>query len=171
MRQLLQCAAIRSLLAPATCNQAIHTAVCQPNAKWLGHSTQPQLVFSPVLAAATFAKSFATDLKGSEGPHRVPNEDRLTSNASASTSQLAEQPDSGDDWDERWAKLSEKGDLVGQADLLRDVFGEIPEPVGPPLHELLSYSRKEEERAKRREFELQKQEEIRQSRCVMLSVH
>ena len=59
-----------------------------------------------------------------------------------------------------------KNDSVGQAELLHRVFGEDPEPVGPPLSELLNYNRRDEERAQRRMFELQKQEEIRQSRSA-----
>ena len=118
------------------------------------HKTSP----SPVSFAAVLARSFATDSQRAGET----SDSRVDSNAGTSTSQ----PGHGGDGDylEDWAKLIEKNDIMGQADLLNRVFGEDPEPVGPPLSELLNYNRREEERAKRRMFEMQKQEEIRQSR-------
>ena len=118
--------------------------------------------------AASFAegctRSFATETRelGGNGARSV--DERQTSSLSASTSQPIEQEESAGDWTEDWSKLLEKGDVAGQAELLKDIFGESPEPYGPPLQELLSYNRREEEKAQRRLLELQKQEEIRQSR-------
>ena len=108
--------------------------------------------------AAALARLFATGT----GPGAEPTHSREYSNAGTSTSQA--RPDDDGDYLEEWAKLIEKNDTPGQAELLTRIFGENPEPQGPPLSELLNYNRREEERAKRRMFELQKQEEIRQSR-------
>lgn len=118
------------------------------------HATNP----SPVYFAAALARSFATDSQRAGGAA----DSRVNSSVGTSTSQSG--PDGDGDYLEDWAKLIEKNDTMGQADLLNRVFGENPEPVGPPLSELLNYNRREEERAKRRMFEMQKQEEIRQSR-------
>lgn len=117
--------------------------------------------------ALGFAAAAATRWSTSDAGSTDPGMDsRRNSGTSASTSlstgdQSAESPG----WMEEWARLLEKNDVVAQADFLRQTFGETPEPEGPPLHELLNYNRKEEERAKRRMFELQKQEQLRQSRC------
>lgn len=114
------------------------------------------LSLSPVAAALT--RSFATYTDLNAGPI----DSRVHSKAGTSTSQSGSADDG--DYLEEWAKLIEKNDTPGQAELLTRIFGENPEPEGPPLSELLNYNRREEERAKRRMFELQKQEEIRQSR-------
>lgn len=114
-----------------------------------------------VLAAAAPIRSFASD---TDRPDRQPTtsaDRRENSSAGTSTSQAQA---GNSDYLEDWARLIDKNDTVGQAELLHRMFGENPEPVGPPLSELLNYNRRDEERAKRRMFELQKQDEIKQSR-------
>lgn len=159
MQALRQLVLSRSLLS--ACARSVDVAAitgvcdlvadCQSSKAYLKHLT-------PTSAAAATARSFASDRQGSAGPA----DNRVDSGAETSSSQSVSGPD--DDYLEEWAKLIEKGDLPGQAALMERVFGEDPEPIGPPLSELLNYDRKAEERAKRRMFELQKQEEIRQSR-------
>jgi hypothetical protein len=114
--------------------------------------------------AAAGARTFASGPQGPNTPDVSAVEGRQNSSSGASTSQPVDEEQPEADWMEDWAKLIDKGDVVGQAELLQNMFGEEPEPVGPPLHELLNYNRKEEERAKRRMFELQKQEQLRKSR-------
>ena len=159
MRFLRHLTAMQSLLTSNSLQTvARNCAFADTNVQGsLQTSVTPALGF----AAAAAARWYASDT-GSTGPGV---DSRRDSGSSASTSlstgdQSAESPD----WMEEWARLLEKNDVVAQADLLRQTFGENPEPEGPPLHELLNYNRKEEERAKRRMFELQKQEQIRQSR-------
>lgn len=122
-----------------------------------------QTAVTPALgfAAAAAARWYASDARSTD-----PSMDtRRDSGSSASTSlSTGDQPADSPDWMEEWARLLEKNDVTAQADLLRQTFGDSPEPEGPPLHELLNYNKKEEERAKRRMFELQKQEQLRQSR-------
>lgn len=124
---------------------------------------------SPALAfpAAADMRTFASGPYEPGSPSASAVEGRQNSSSSASTSQPEGDQSSGD-WMEDWAKLLQNDDSVGQAEFLQKTFGEDPEPVGPPLHELLNYNRKEEERAKRRMSELQKQEQLRQSRQASL---
>lgn len=159
MQALRQLALSRSLLS--ACARSVDVAPinavcdlvvdCHPSKSYLKH-------MDPTSAPAATARSFASDSQRGAGPA----DNRVDSGAETSSSQSVSGPD--DDYMEEWAKLIEKGDLPGQAALMERVFGEDPEPIGPPLSELLNYDRKAEERAKRRMFELQKQEEIRQSR-------
>lgn len=114
--------------------------------------------------AAASTRTFASGPPGPNTPDLSAVDGRQNSSNGASTSQPVDEEQPEADWMEDWAKLIDRGDVVGQAELLQNMFGEEPEPIGPPLHELLNYNRKEEERAKRRMFELQKQEQLRKSR-------
>ena len=163
MHRLRGLAALAPLLASASkSSPIICPASIQVDAARLACQLIVKAAHLPTFAAAATARGFAA---GPEEPGSATSgstEERRASNADTSTSQLSgEQQDT---WIEDWGKLIEKGDVSGQAELVRDLFGEEPEPVGPPLHELLNYSRKEEERAQRRLQELQKQEDIKQSR-------
>lgn len=155
MRRLRHLAALQSLLTSTSVQTAARScAVADCNAYSLQATVTPLLGF----IAAAGARSYASDT-GSTNPGI---ESQRDSSSNASTSLSA--GDQSEDWMEEWARLLEKNDVMGQADLLRRTFGDTPEPEGPPLHELLNYNRKEEERAKRRMFELNKQEQIRQNR-------
>lgn len=159
MRCLRHLAALQSLLSSTSVQTGARScAVADCNA----YSTL-QTTVTPLLGfvAAAGARSYASDA-GSTNPGI---ESRRDSSSNASTSLSAgDQSADSEDWMEEWARLLEKNDVMGQADLLRRTFGDTPEPEGPPLHELLNYNRKEEERAKRRMYELNKQEQIRQNR-------
>lgn len=166
MHRVRQLAALRPLLTSgALPNVAQTAAYAGPPAQGLVQSTVTAATPALGFTVAATARTFASGPQGPDRPDASSVEARQNSSISASTSQSLEGQDA-DAWMEDWAKMVEKGDSVGQAELLQNTFGEDPEPVGPPLHELLNYNRKEEERAKRRMFELQKQEQIRQSRCV-----
>lgn len=157
MRCLRRLAALQSLFTSTTSVQtgARVCAVADCNA-----SSSLQTSVTPLLGfvAAAGARSYASDAETT----KPGSESRQDSNSNASTSLSA--GDQSGDWMEEWARLLEKNDVMGQADLLRQTFGDTPEPEGPPLHELLNYNRKEEERAKRRMYELNKQEQIKQNR-------
>ncbi|DBA93188.1 TPA: hypothetical protein ACH3X2_003495 [Trebouxia sp. C0005] len=100
--------------------------------------------------AAASTRTFASGPPGPNTPDLSAVDGRQNSSNGASTSQPVDEEQPEADWMEDWAKLIDRGDVVGQAELLQNMFGEEPEPIGPPLHELLNYNRKEEERAKRR---------------------
>ena len=174
MHRLKRFAALRPLLTAAT-QKNLTSACAEIRVQRSLPSTAATLHPAIDLAAVSKPRTFATGSHGSFEPDPPSSEDRQNSSLTASTSQPIEagksQPDedkgtSKDDWLKVWAKLSQKKDLEGQAQLLQDIFGETPEPVGPPLHELINYDSKEVEREERRKFELQKQAEIKQSRQV-----
>ena len=166
MRSLRQLNTLKSLLtsrfaAVGACSSSTVDSCAYGSLQTTLTTGLPVLGFA--VAAAT--RSYAT---GTENAPPGSNS-RQTSGRSASTSlPSADQLVESGDWMEQWAKALQKNDVAGQAAVLEKTFGESPDPVGPPLHELLSYNRKEEERAKRRMNELQKQEQIRQSRQGLL---
>ena len=159
MRYLRHLAALQSLLASNSL--PIVTRNCAAADTNVQGSLQTAVTPALGFAAAAAARWYASDAESSD-----PGMDsRRDSGSSASTSvSIGDQSADSPDWMEQWARLLEKNDVVAQAEFLRQTFGEDPEPEGPPLHELLNYNKKEEERAQRRMFELQKQEQLRQSR-------
>ena len=165
MHRLRQLAALRPVLELRTLPNLAQIATGEGFVHGFLPSSTPRIAPAMGLAAAASARGFAAGPQEPEGPNESIQEGRPNSSSNAGTSQPAGDQDAGNsDWLEDWGKLMDKGDTQGQAEFLHNTFGN--EPVGPPLHELLNYNRKEEERAKRRMFELQKQEEIRQSRSV-----
>ena len=162
MRNLRQLCALQSLLqsSPSLIFRSAASADNDVHGKL--HTTVTSILPTLRFAVAAATRTYATDTRDAN-----PSMDaRRQSGNAASTSLSAEdQPAESGDWMDEWGKALEKNDLAAQAEILQKTFGEDPDPVGPPLHELLNYNRKEEERAKRRLYELQKQEEIRQSRC------
>ena len=162
MHRLRTLTALRPLLASSAQPNVARAIISESIAKIPAPTAEAAVPALGSIAAAS-ARTFASGPQDPNTPDVSAVEGRQNSSTGASTSQPDEdQPEA--DWMENWAKLIDKGDVVGQAELLQNMFGEEPEPVGPPLHELLNYNRKEEERAKRRMFELQKQEQLRQSR-------
>ena len=164
MQRLRQLIALAPLVTSgSTQSIAAAPAVVDVTARLLVACQAQQTAPFAASFAAGSARAFATEPRepGSIGESAV--DERQASSLSASTSQPVEQEQSSGDWTENFSKLLEDGDVAGQAELLKNVFGESPEPYGPPLQQLLSYNRREEEKAQRRLLELQKQEEIRQS--------
>jgi len=162
MHRLRTLTALRPLLASSAQPNVARAIISESIAKIPAPTAEAAVPALGSIAVAS-ARTFASGPQDPNTPDVSAVEGRQNSSTGASTSQPDEdQPEA--DWMEDWAKLIDKGDVVGQAELLQNMFGEEPEPVGPPLHELLNYNRKEEERAKRRMFELQKQEQLRQSR-------
>lgn len=159
MRCLRHLAALQTLLTSNSLQTA--TRICAVADTNMHGSLQTAVMPALGFAAAAAARWYASDAESIN-----PGMDSRRDSGSSATTSLSTGDQSADSpgWMEEWARLLEKDDVVGQADLLRQTFGETPEPEGPPLHELLNYNRKEEERAKRRMFELQKQEQIRQNR-------
>ncbi len=164
MHRLRTLAALRPLLASSPQSNSARAIIGESVAQIPAPSAEAAQVSALRSIAAANSRTFASGPQGPNTPDLSAVEGRQNSSKDASTSQPADEEQPEADWMEDWAKLIDKGDVVGQAELLQNMFGEEPEPVGPPLHELLNYNRKEEERAKRRMFELQKQEQLRKSR-------
>ena len=163
MHRLRTLTALRPLLA-STAHAKGARAIIGDSVAQIPPSVEAAQVAALRSIAAASTRTFASGPQGPNTPETSADEGRQNSSNGASTSQPVDKEQPEADWMEDWAKLIDKGDVVGQAELLQNMFGEEPEPVGPPLHELLNYNRKEEERAKRRMFELQKQEQLRKSR-------
>lgn len=162
MRGLRHLAALQSLLTSTSLPTVARScAVSDVNVHGSLQTTVTAVAPALGFAVAAAARWYASDA-GSINPG---TDSRRDSGSSASTSlTTGDQPAESQDWMEDWARALEQNDVAAQADILVQTFGENPEPEGPPLSELLNYNKKEEERAKRRMFELQKQEQIRQSR-------
>lgn len=159
MRGLRQLAALQSLLSSTSLPIVARSCVVAES------NTQNSLQTIAVAPALGFAAAAAARWYASDSGSDASIKSRQESSSSATTSLSTGDPSAeSQDWLEDWAKLLEKNDVAGQAELLHDTFGHMP--AGPPLHELLNYDKKEEERARRRMFELQKQEQIRQSRYL-----
>ncbi|KAL0033923.1 hypothetical protein WJX77_010989 [Trebouxia sp. C0004] len=168
MHRLRTLTALRPLLASSAQSNGARAIIGECVAQIPAPSVEVAQLSALRSIAAASTRTFASGPQGSNTPDVSAVEGRQNSSNGASTSQPVDEEQPEADWMEDWAKLIDKGDVVGQAELLQNMFGEEPEPIGPPLHELLNYNRKEEERAKRRMFELQKQEQLRQSRVQVV---
>lgn len=162
MRGLRHLAALQSLLSNTSLPTVARScAVAESSTQNSLQTTVTVVAPAFGFAAAAAARWYASD-SGNFDPSM---EARQKSSSSASTSlSTGDQSAESEDWLEDWAKLLEKNDVAAQAEFLHDTFGDSTQFDGPPLHELLNYNKKEEERARRRMFELQKQEQIRQAR-------
>lgn len=169
MRSLRQLCALQSLLSSSTSSLAARSpASADTTINGKLHATVTAILPTLGFAVAAAKKTYATDTRDADSGMDA----RRQSGSAAGTSVSSEdQSAESEDWMNEWGKALEKNDLAAQAEILQKTFGEDPEPVGPPLHELLNYNRKEEERAKRRLYELQKQEEIRQSRYSLSATY
>ena len=162
MRGLRHLTALQSLLSSTSLPTVTRScAVAETNSHSGLQTTVTAVAPALGFVAAAAARWYASDT----GSVDSSIESRRESSSGASTSlSTGDQSAESKDWLEDWAKMLEKNDVAAQADFLHETFGDTSEFDGPPLHELLNYNKKEEERARRRMFELQKQEQIRQSR-------